>query len=734
MPVSHEIIVRVAVPSPLRRLFDYRVKDNSPGVPKSLDPGMRVSVPFGRRQVVGIILEIANHSEIPAPKLKDVSDFIDHDPLLTDRLLRLFKWASDYYQFPIGETLFHSLPILLRNGKPLPELRERYWDVSGPGLQAHEGILVSAPRQRALLNLLKTKISLKESYILERFSRSIILKLEERGFAQLRLKENKKVIDNDVLVGIAKEPNLEQQAILDEITLNKFNCWLIDGVTGSGKTEIYLKCIEKILLMGKQALVLIPEINLTPQTEQRFNDRFNVPIVVLHSGISKKQRLQRWAQSLTGEARIILGTRSAVFTPMKKPGLIVVDEEHDNSYKQQDGFRYSARDLSVMRGQYEDIPVLLGSATPSLESLRNCDEHRYRYLRLTQRAGSAAIPKWHTVDMRQEKIESGFAETTLTSIEDTLGRSEQVLVFLNRRGFAPVVLCNHCGWAAECRNCDSKMTLHRSCNELICHHCEARTKPPIGCPACGSAQLIASGEGTERSELMLQDRFKTTQIMRVDRDTTKKLGHMLEVIRTAQKGDPCILIGTQMLAKGHHFEHVTLVVIVDADTSLLSPDFRSTERMGQLLTQVAGRSGRGIIPGHVLVQSYQPQNPVLKVLLEQGYGPFANQLLAERKKFDLPPYQYLALIRAEANLASRAEKFLLSAKAIASRIRKPSQSLFYIGPLPAMLERRSGRYRYILRIESKSRKTLNSLLDALSKKLESGQSVRWSIDVDPQEF
>ena len=491
------------------------------------------------------------------------------------------------------------------------------------------------------------------------------------------------MIDNDVLVGISKKPNLEQQTILDEITLNEFNCWLIDGVTGSGKTEIYLKCIETILLMGKQALVLIPEINLTPQTEQRFNDRFNVPMVVLHSGISKKQRLKRWAQSLTGEARIILGTRSA---------------------------------------------------TPSLESLKNCDEQRYRYLRLTQRAGSAAIPKWHTVDMRQEKIESGFAETTLTSIEDTLGRSEQVLVFLNRRGFAPVVLCNHCGWAAECRNCDSKMTLHRSCNELICHHCEARTKPPIGCPACGSSQLIASGEGTERSELMLQDRFKKTQIMRVDRDTTKKRGHMLEVIRTAQKGDPCILIGTQMLAKGHHFEHVTLVVIVDADTSLLSPDFRSTERMGQLLTQVAGRSGRGIIPGHVLVQSYQPQNPVLKVLLEQGYGPFANQLLAERKKFDLPPYQYLALIRAEANLASRAEKFLLSAKAIASRIRKPSQSLFYIGPLPAMLERRSGRYRYLLRIESKSRKTLNSLLDALSKKLESGQSVRWSIDVDPQEF
>ena len=734
MPVSHETIVRVAVPSPLRRLFDYRVKDNCPRVPKSLDPGMRVSVPFGRRQVIGIILEITNHSEIASEKLKNVTNFVDETPLLTDRLLRLFKWASVYYQFPIGETLFQSLPILLRNGEPLPELRKRYWTISVSGLQADEKLLVSAPRQRALLQLLKTEINLKESYILEKFSRSIILKLAERGYAQLNLKENERVIDSDILVDTPKRPNLEQRIVLDEITLTNFNCWLIDGVTGSGKTEVYLKCIEKILLMGKQALVLIPEINLTPQTEQRFNGRFNVPIVVLHSGVSKKQRLKGWTRSLTGEAKIILGTRSAIFTPMKRPGLIVVDEEHDNSYKQQDGFRYSARDLSVMRAQYENIPVLLGSATPSLESLRNCYEQRYRHLMLTQRAGLAAIPKWQTVDMRQEKIEAGFAETTLTSIEETLGRSEQVLVFLNRRGFAPVLLCNRCGWAAECKNCDSKMTLHRSCNQLICHHCEARSKPPIACPSCGSGQLIATGEGTERSELKLQDRFRSTQIMRVDRDTTKKRGHMLEVIKTAQKGHPCILIGTQMLAKGHHFEHVTLVVIVDADSSLLSPDFRSTERMGQLLTQVAGRSGRGKIPGQVLVQSYQPQHPVLKVLLEKGYGPFARQLLAHRRRFDLPPYQYLALVRAEADLASRAERFLLSAKATASTIRKPSKTLFYIGPLPALMERRSGRYRYILRIESKNRRRLNSLLDELSRKLESIHSVRWSIDVDPQEF
>lgn len=733
MPVSHKTIVRVAVPSPPRRLFDYKVKDNCAFVPNSLVAGMRVSVPFGRRQIIGIIIEITNHSDIAPEKLKDVTDFVDDQPILSGRLLKLFKWASSYYQFPIGETLFHSLPILIRNGEPLPELRERYWTLSQKGIDAGEELLVSTPRQCSLFKLLKSKINIKESFILEQFSRSILSKLEERGYAQLQYIENERVAD-DILVGNPRKPNQEQQSVLDAITLNDFNCWLIDGITGSGKTEIYLKCIEKILLMGKQALVLIPEINLTPQTERRFNSRFNVPIVVLHSGITKKQRLQGWAKSLSGEVKIILGTRSAVFTPMKKPGLIVVDEEHDSSYKQQDGFRYSARDLSVMRAQYEDIPILLGSATPSLESLRNCDEQRYRHLMLTKRAGSAAVPKWQTIDMRQEKIESGFAETTLSSMADTLDRSEQVLVFLNRRGFAPVMLCKQCGWAAECKYCDSKMTLHRSCNQLICHHCGARSNPPIGCPSCGSGQLIASGEGTERSELMLQDRFRKTQILRVDRDTTKKRGHMLDVIQTAQKGDPCILLGTQMLAKGHHFQHVTLVVIVDADASLLSPDFRSTERMGQLLTQVAGRSGRGKLPGNVLVQSYQPHHPVLQILLEKGYGPFARQLLAHRREVDLPPYQYLALVRAESKLASRAERFLLLAKATADSIRKSSRALYYTGPLPALLERRSGRYRYILRIESKNRKLLNSVLDKLARNLESDHSVRWCIDVDPQEF
>ena len=733
MPDSHKTIVRVAVPSPLRRLFDYKVKESCAFVPNSLVAGMRVSVPFGRRQIIGMIIEITNHSDIVPEKLKDVTEFVDDQPILSGRLLKLFKWASSYYQFPIGETLFHSLPILLRNGEPLPELRERYWSLSQKGLDSGEELLISTPRQCSLFKMLKSKIDIKESIILEQFSRSILSKLEERGYAQLKYKEDERVAD-DILVGNPREPNEEQQIVLDAITLNDFNCWLIDGVTGSGKTEIYLKCIEKILLMGKQALVLIPEINLTPQTERRFNSRFNVPIVVLHSGITKKQRLQGWAKSLSGEVKIILGTRSAVFTPMKKPGLIVVDEEHDSSYKQQDGFRYSARDLSVMRAQYEDIPVLLGSATPSLESLRNCDEKRYRHLMLTKRAGSAAVPKWQTIDMRQEKIESGFAETTLSSIADTLDRSEQVLVFLNRRGFAPVMLCKQCGWAAECKYCDSKMTLHRSCNQLICHHCGARSNPPRGCPACGSGQLIACGEGTERSELMLQDRFRKTQILRVDRDTTKKRGHMLEVIQTAQKGHPCILLGTQMLAKGHHFQHVTLVVIVDADASLLSPDFRSTERMGQLLTQVAGRSGRGTLPGNVLVQSYQPHHPVLQILLGKGYGPFARELLAHRREVDLPPYQYLALVRAESKLASRAERFLLLAKTSADSIRKSSKALYYTGPLPALLERRSGRYRYILRIECKNRKLLNSVLDKLARNLESDHSVRWCIDVDPQEF
>ena len=401
---------------------------------------------------------------------------------------------------------------------------------------------------------------------------------------------------------------------MHRIVFAGFHCWLINGVTGSGKTEIYLQLIERGLRAGRQALVLIPEISLTPQTQKRFSERFAVPLVVLHSGLSDKQRAKAWARARSGHAAIVIGTRSAIFTPLPNLGLIVVDEEHDVSYKQQDGFRYSARDLAVMRAKRENVPIVLGSATPSLESLYNCEIQRYTQLHLTARAGAAKTAEWRVVDMRAQSLNSGIAETTLDAIRTTLERSQQVLVFLNRRGFAPALLCHACGWVAECRDCDARLTLHHDRHRLVCHHCDAQSPPPEVCPNCQSQQLVATGAGTERSELVLQQHFPTTQVLRVDRDSTQKSGYMRSVFDTVQSGQPCILVGTQMLAKGHHFEQVTLVVILDADSGLLSPDFRAVERMGQLLTQVAGRSGRGTLAGLALVQTHQPDHPVLQLL------------------------------------------------------------------------------------------------------------------------
>jgi primosomal protein N' (replication factor Y) len=421
----------------------------------------------------------------------------------------------------------------------------------------------------------------------------------------------------------------------------------------------------------------------------------------------------------------------------KLQGLIILDEEHDQSYKQQEGFRYSARDLAVIRAQQENIPIILGSATPSLESLNNCHAGRYQHLVLSTRAGNAVQPDWKIIDLKTERTDSGIAATTLAAIDDTLNNNHQVLVFLNRRGFAPAMLCHQCGWTAECHSCDSRLTVHRARGRLICHHCDYQQRIPQQCPSCQSHQLVAAGEGTERSETFLQRCFPQTKVLRVDRDSTRKKGAMQEVFDTADSGQPCILIGTQMLAKGHHFENVTLVAVLDADSGLFSPDFRSHERMGQLLTQVAGRSGRGDIPGRVFVQTHQPGHPLLELLITRGYGHFAEQLMPQRQLTQLPPFRHMAVIRAESNRADEAEAFLHLARKIAQSLVPATPQLSYLGPLPAIMEKRAGRFRYLLQVESDQRATLQPLLSAVALELENhkdSRRVRWSIDVDPQEL
>ena len=739
MAEDKPFIVRVAVLSPLRQLFDYLIPNNVNDEWPDFQPevGCRVMVPFGRREVVGLIVEHANTSEWDLDKLKPVSRLLDSGPLLPTELLELFIWAANYYQHPIGDALFGMLPVLLRKGEPLPTVGTRYWQLTNKGKGLGSDSLKRAPSQKELIERLLVDDSLADSTLSRDFSRAILSSLEDKQLIESFQKTGADISVANILKQDALALHESQRLALEKIDQHSFNCYLLDGVTGSGKTEIYLQAIEQTLRYDRQALVLIPEISLTPQTEKRFRDRFNVPIVTLHSGLTDKQRLIAWTSAKRGSAQIVLGTRSAVFTPLARPGLIIVDEEHDQSYKQQDGFRYSARDLAVSRAYKEGVSVVLGSATPSIESLNNCALGRYQHLVLTDRAGTAKQPNWSLIDLKNEKSEAGIAMSTLAEIRQTVENGHQVLVFLNRRGFAPAIICHHCGWSAECHNCDSRLTVHRARNRLICHHCDYQQRVPHLCPVCQGQELIAVGEGTERSEEYLEACFPQTKVLRVDRDSTRKKGSMQEIFDIGSSGEPCILIGTQMLAKGHHFPNVTLVAVLDADSGLFSPDFRSHERLGQLLTQVAGRSGRGDTPGRVIIQTHQPQHPLLEILIGRGYSFFAQQIMDERRITQLPPFRHMALIRAESDRANEAETFLRTARSIAERINRPSPLMGYLGPLPAMLERRAGRYRFVLQIDAHKRSLLQMLLDALIVEInqhKDARRVRWSIDVDPQEM
>ena len=733
------LIVRVAVLSPLRRLFDYLIPNNvvEAWPDCKAEVGCRVMVPFGRREVVGLVVEHITTSELSLDQLKPVNRLLDSGPLLPSKLLTLFSWAANYYQHPIGDALFGMLPVLLRKGEPLPILGTRYWQLTNKGKGLGSDSLKRARSQKELIDRLLSNGACADSILVSDFSRAIITTLESKQLIESFQHANPKISTQNILKQDALTLHDSQRLVLDSIDQHSFNCYLLDGVTGSGKTEIYLQAIEQTLRYDRQALVLIPEISLTPQTEKRFRDRFNVPIVTLHSGLTDKQRLAAWTSAKRGSAQIVLGTRSAIFTPLARPGLIIVDEEHDQSYKQQEGFRYSARDLAVSRAHKEGISVILGSATPSIESLNNCATGRYNHLILTDRAGTAKQPNWSLVDLKSEKSEAGIAASTLSAISQTVEKGHQVLVFLNRRGFAPAIICHHCGWSAECHNCDSRLTVHRARNRLICHHCDYQQRVPHLCPGCQGQELISLGEGTERSEEYLEKCFPQTKVLRVDRDSTRKKGAMQEVFEIGSSGEPCILIGTQMLAKGHHFANVTLVAVLDADSGLFSPDFRSHERLGQLLTQVAGRSGRGDLPGRVIIQTHQPQHPLLEMLIGSGYSFFAQQIMAERKITQLPPFRHMAVIRAESDRANEAEKFLRTARNIAEGINHPSPLISYLGPLPAMLEKRAGRYRFVLQIDASKRSILQVLLDALIVELnlhKDARRVRWSIDVDPQEM
>jgi primosomal protein N' (replication factor Y) (superfamily II helicase) len=516
-----------------------------------------------------------------------------------------------------------------------------------------------------------------------------------------------------------------------DATLGRFAAHLLYGVTGSGKTEIYLRSIETVIARGGQALVLVPEIALTPQLVQRFEERFGASVAVLHSGLAGMERRDAWRAAHGGSANIVIGTRSAVFTSLPRLGLIVVDEEHDASYKQHEGFRYSARDLAVLRAQRAGVPIVLGSATPSLESMENAAQGRYTMLLLPQRAGAGRVPRMTLVDLRRHASEQGLSQPVLQAIGRHLATGGQIIVFLNRRGYAPTLFCSECGWVASCAHCDARMTLHLRAAELRCHHCGAKAPVPACCANCAQP-LFPVGQGTERVEETLARLFADAPLARLDRDTTAARGGLQAVLADVHSGAARILIGTQMLTKGHHFPDVSLVVILDADQGLFATDYRATERLAQTIIQVSGRAGRASRPGEVLIQTSFPDHPLLRRLTEAGYDGFAESALQERRDASWPPFSRLALLRAEARDALRLDSFLQQAAGAAPA----AAGIRILGPAPALIARRADHHRAHLLVESADRGALQRFLAQWVPRIETlgnPGGLRWSLDVDPLE-
>ncbi len=728
-----EIVLRVAVPLPLRQSFDYL-----PPAGANLTgfrPGCRIMAPFGRRKLVGFLLETADRSRISRDQLKPAAAVIDSLPLFSRDLFELLRWSADYYHHPIGEVLATAVPALLRQGKPLYE-ETTLWSATGDPAT----LSGRARRQRQLLEFIVERDHVSRNDLTDAgFSSALLRQLLDKGLVRERTQSAPASPPFTPLRPGSHDrpvPNEEQTAVIETFrdAGSGFRSALVNGVTGSGKTEVYMRLMEYELAAGRQCLVLVPEIGLTPQTIDRFRQRFALPLAVFHSGLNDNERLQAWRAALEGSAAILIGTRSAVFTPMARPGLIVVDEEHDASFKQQEGFRYSARDLAVMRAQKENIGVVLGSATPSLESFHNAETGRFLRLELPHRAGESAPARLRTLDIANEHIPGGLSELALTKIAQHLEAGNQTLVFINRRGFAPILHCLLCGWMAQCENCSAYMTVHAQPPCQRCHHCDLTQPVPNHCPVCRQNELSTSGFGTQQLEAFLQREFPATPVLRVDRDSTRGKHKFRQLLAEVDRGKPAILIGTQMLAKGHHFPGITLAVIVNADGGLFSPDFRGQEQMAQVIVQVAGRAGRGSgRPGEVLVQTRHGDHRTLDKIVNSTYSEFAGHILDERRAAGMPPFSHLCLVRAESANREAALSFLRRARRGIEALGR-EQRVHFTGPLPAPMEKRQSRFRMHLLLRCRNRPGLHTVLATLATQLDALPApgdLRWHIDVDP---
>ncbi|MEG3767402.1 primosomal protein N' [Alteromonas sp. 14N.309.X.WAT.G.H12] len=719
--------VEVAVPVPLRQAFTYSC-DTMP------EPGCRVRVPFGPRKLVGVVLG-KSASPDTINKIKPLDAVLDETPVIDGVLLTLCRWLSQYYLHPIGEVLHTVLPVLLRKGESAQAVEECWWQVEGDP-HAHLTSLTRAKRQGACLQALMDG-PIRDSELKTTFAPTVIKGLAEKGFivADSRRPPLKpRMWLSHYKIATKPRPDKEQAVAITAINQSrgKFAPFLLEGVTGSGKTEVYLQAIEEVLASGQQVLILVPEIGLTPQTVSRFANRFGIDIGVLHSQLNDKDRLAVWQRAREGELGIIIGTRSAIFTPLKYPGMIIVDEEHDESYKQQDGLRYQARDLAVLRASTENVPLVLGTATPSLESLNNALSKRYGHLHLTKRAGGAVKTHQHLLDVRDQRMQFGLADGMISIMRQHLSMGNQVLVFVNRRGYAPALLCHHCGHSVDCRRCERPYTVHRSQQRLQCHHCGSVKPIPRQCPQCGENSLVTAGVGTEQIEEGLAQLFAGVKQVRIDSDSVRGKDKLQRTLDEINEQKYQLLIGTQILSKGHHFPHVTLVVVMDCDGALFSADFRASEKLAQLVTQLAGRAGRAAKPGEMWLQTHNPGHPLLQDLIHNGYHHFARQALEERKLAGMPPFQSQAVLRAEATNGAQAWDFLAQTKQILA-----TEKVRLNGPLPCLIEKRQGRYRFMLVLQSEQRKAINTLLRMALPNISAlplATRVRWSVDVDPSDF
>lgn len=721
-------IYKVCIAHTNRDHYDYDAGDVVPCV------GARVWVSFRKQIRLGVVVGRGAPEKEGAP-LKAISSVIDDVPLLSQDLLALCVWIGTYYQSPLSEVLPLALPKKYRLGQACGLPVGDFYELIMPVDKALALIPDRAKKQRELLTLLST---LSEPIAKQR--------LTQQGFnsSQLLTLCNAQAIALSQRIVLPVNPSLsltpplalnsEQAIAVAQVLshLHHYHCFLLQGVTGSGKTEVYLQVIAQVLAQGKQVLILVPEIGLTPQLLARFTARFEEPMTVIHSDLNETERQIAWQLAKESRVKIVIGTRSSVFTPLPDLGLIIIDEEHDSSLKQMEGVRYSARDTALMRAHFANIPIVLGSATPSLESIYNCKQKKYSLLQLNHKALTKNPLHFQLVDLRSQVLKQGLATVTINTIQAHLEKKNQVLVFINRRGFSPVLLCHQCGWMADCRDCDSHLTLHKTTGQMICHHCGITHRTPVQCSSCHSKELIPVGAGTQRIHEFLSLQFPQTKVLRIDRDEVRKKNDLNEKLDQINTGEAQLIVGTQMLAKGHHFPRLSLVVVLDADAGLYNQDFRALEHLGQLLTQVSGRAGRAEHPGEVLIQTHLPAHPLLNLLIQKGYEAFAQALLVTRQQAQLPPFHYLAVIRAQSHAVSKVLTFLHATK---DKIRL--HPITVMGPAPAPLARKANQHRMQLLIKSPSRQALKNALTDLRgwltmNKLSNG--VRWNVDVDPMDL